>query len=64
MFDINFSEKELETLILGLQEREDRMYRDSEEYKKQENKVAQMDCLNEMKTARSLRQRLEKITTK
>ena len=55
MFDINFSEKELETVILGLQEREDRMYRDSEEYKKQGNKLAQMDCLNEMKTARSLR---------
>ena len=61
MTEICFSERELNILVLALQEREDRMYRDSEEYKKQDNKIAQMDCLSEMKMARELRRRLEEI---
>jgi hypothetical protein len=61
MIEICFSETELNILVLALQEREDRMYRDSEEYKKQDNKIAQMDCLSELKMARELRRRLEEI---
>lgn len=59
MITIDFSQKELETLILGLKEREDRMFRDAEEYKKQDNKLAQFDCIHEMHTAQHLRERLE-----
>jgi hypothetical protein len=61
MIEISFSETELNILVLALQEREDRMYRDSEAYKKQDNKIAQMDCLSELKKARELRRRLEEI---
>lgn len=62
MKSIEFSERELEVIILGLKEREDRMFRDAEEYKKQENKPAQFDCIHEMHTAQHLRERLEKIS--
>ena len=61
MKSIEFSEKELETIISGLREREDRMFRDAQEYKKQDNKPAQFDCIHEMHTAQHLRERLEKI---
>ena len=61
MIEISFSQKELESLIAGLREREDRMYKDSELYRDQGNKVAQLDCLNEMKIARTLRERLESL---
>lgn len=64
MITIDFSNKELETLIAGLREREDRMYSDAQEYKKQDNKLAQMDCIQEWRIAQHLRERLEKITTK
>lgn len=64
MITIDFSNKELETLIAGLKEREDRMFRDAEIYKKQDNKPAQFDCIHEMHIAQHLRERLEKITTK
>lgn len=59
MKSIDFTEKELEVIILGLKEREDRMFRDAEEYKKQDNKLAQFDCIHEMHTAQHLRERLE-----
>lgn len=59
--NIEFSEKELNIIILGLQEREDRMFRDSEECKKWGNKIGQMDCLSEFKMARELRRKLEEI---
>lgn len=59
MITIDFSQKELETLILGLKEREDRMFRDAQEYLKQDNKPAQFDCIHEMHTAQHLRERLE-----
>ena len=59
MITVNFSKNELEAIIAGLRERETRMYRDSELYRDQSNKMAQMDCLNEMKIARTLRERLE-----
>lgn len=64
MKSIDFTEKELEVIILGLKEREDRMFRDAEIYKKQDNKPAQFDCIHEMHIAQHLRERLEKITTK
>ena len=51
MKSIEFTEKELEVIILGLKEREDRMFRDAELYKNQGNKLAQMDCLQEMHIA-------------
>jgi hypothetical protein len=59
MITIDFSNKELESIIAGLRERETRMYRDSELYRDQGNRLAQMDCLNEMYTAEKLRERLE-----
>jgi len=59
MKSIEFSEKELETLIAGLRERENRMYIDSELYRDQGNKMAQMDCLDEMHIAEHLRGRLQ-----
>jgi hypothetical protein len=61
MKSIEFSEKELEVIILGLKEREDRMFRDAEIYKKQGNKEAQMDCLDEMHIAEYTRRRLQEI---
>jgi hypothetical protein len=64
MITIDFSNKELETLIAGLKEREDRMYSDSVLYRDQDNKLAQMDCIQEWRIAQHLRERLEKITTK
>jgi heterodisulfide reductase subunit B len=64
MKSIEFSEKELEVVILGLKEREERMFRDAQEYKKQDNKPAQFDCIHEMHTVQHLRERLERITKK
>ena len=61
MIEISFSQKELESVIAGLREREDRMYNDSLGYRGNNNKVAQLDCLNEMKIARTLRERLESL---
>ena len=61
MKSIEFSEKELEVIILGLKEREDRMFRDAELYKNQGNKLAQMDCLDEMHIAEYTRRRLQQI---
>lgn len=58
MINIELSEKELEVIILGLREREDRMFRDAEEYKKQDNKLAQIDCIQEWRIAQHLRERL------
>lgn len=64
MITIDLSNKELETIIAGLREREDRMFKDSQTYKNQDNKLAQMDCVQEWRIAQHLRERLEKITTK
>lgn len=64
MKSIEFSEKELETIIEGLRERETRMYRDSELYRDQGNKIAQMDCLDEMHIAEYTRRRLQAIKNK
>lgn len=61
MVNIELSEKELEVIILGLREREDRMFRDALEYSKQDNKPAQMDCIQEMHIAQHLKERLQII---
>ena len=60
MVTVNFSKNELEAIIAGLRQREDAMYSDSLRYR-DNNKVAQLDCLNEMKIARALRERLESL---
>lgn len=59
MIEISFSQKELESIIAGLREREDRMYKDSVLYRDQGNKIAQMDCLDEMHIAEYTRRRLQ-----
>lgn len=64
MIEINFSQKELETLIQSLRERESIMYNQSLIYRNQGNKLAQTDCIQEWRIAQHLRERLEKITTK
>ena len=61
MITVNFSKNELEAVIAGLREREDKMYSYSLTYRDDGNKVAQMDCLAEMKNARQLRERLQDL---
>ena len=61
MIEINFSEKELETLIQSLRERESIMYNQSLIYRNQGNKLAQMDCIEEMRIAQHLRERLQDL---
>ena len=61
MITIDFSNKELETLIAGLKEREQRMYNDSLTYRDQGNRMAQLDCLGEMNVAHALRERLKSL---
>ena len=61
MFSIEFSEKELQTIIAGLRERENRMFSDAETYKNQGNKIAQLDCIQEWHIAQDLRERLQKL---
>ena len=64
LYNISVSDKELETIILGLKEREGRMFKDSEAYMYQGNRAAQMDCIREWHAAEHLRERLEKMQTK
>jgi len=59
MISLSFSEKELETLIASLRERENRMYSDSVLYRDMGNKLAQIDCIEEMHIAQHLRERLQ-----
>ena len=61
MITVNFSKNELEAIIAGLRERETRMYSDSVQYRDQGNKLAQMDCIEEMHIAQHLRERLESL---
>ena len=64
MISVELSQKELETIIAGLKERENRMYKDSELYRDQGNKMAQMDCLDEMHIAEYTRRRLQALKNK
>ena len=59
MIEINFSKKELETIITSLRDRERRMYSDSVLYRDLGKKLAQMDCIEEMHITQHLRERLE-----
>ena len=61
MKSIEFSEKELEVIILSLRERENIMFNQSLIYKNQDNKLAQMDCVEEWRIAQHLRERLQEI---
>lgn len=61
MITIDFSNKELETLIQSLRERESIMFNQSLIYKNQDNKLAQMDCIQEWRIAQHLRERLESL---
>ena len=61
MITVDLSATELVTLIHSLRGREDRMFRDAQEYLKQDNKPAQFDCIHEMHTAQHLRERLQKL---
>lgn len=61
MIEISFSPKELETIIAGLRQREDAMYSNSLKYRDNDNKVAQLDCIEEMHIAQHLRERLESL---
>ncbi len=61
MISVELSQKELETIITSLRERKNRMYNDSELYRDQGNKTAQMDCLAEMHITEYLRRRLQEI---
>lgn len=59
MIDISLSKKELETITASLREREHRMYSDSVLYRDLDNKLAQMDCIEEMHIVQHLREKLE-----
>lgn len=61
MIEVDFSKKELETLIQSLRERENIMYNQSLIYRNQGNKLAQMDCIEEWRIAQHLRERLESL---
>ena len=60
MHNIEVSDKELEVIIMALRGREDIMFNQSQIYKNQGNKLAQMDCIQEWHIAQDIRERLEK----
>ena len=60
MVGIYFQKRELKVITDALRDREDRMFRDAQEYKKQDNKLAQFDCIHKMYEAKNARERLEK----
>jgi hypothetical protein len=64
MKNIKLSEKELEVIIQSLRERENIMFNQSLIYKNQDNKPAQMDCIEEMHIAQHLRERLQETKNK
>ena len=57
--NIDFTASDLEVLIASLRDRENVLFNQSLIYKNQGNKPAQMDCVEEWKTAILLRRRLE-----
>lgn len=61
MKNIKLSEKELEVIIQSLRERENIMFNQSLIYKNQDNKPAQMDCVQEWHLAEDIRKRLQSI---
>ena len=61
MRSVELSDKELEVIIASLRQREDRMFKDAQAYRDQGNKLAQMDCIEEMHLAQHLRERIQKL---
>jgi hypothetical protein len=59
MLTIDLTEKDKEVIISALRDREARMFKDFEAYKKQDNQEAAFDCLHELRTAEHLRQRIQ-----
>lgn len=55
------SKEELEIIGSALGERESRMLADAELYKKQGNREAQMDCINEWRKANKLHERVDAL---
>lgn len=59
-----FTAEEFDTIIYALADRQTAMFRDYEEYKKGGNKEAMMDCLDEMRKAQELRDKLSEMERK
>lgn len=59
MHSIELTNEQMETLIESLRGRENVMFNQSQIYKNTGNKEAQMDCINEWKKAKDLRERLQ-----
>lgn len=55
---MKFTTKELDTIEYALLDRANKMFSDYEAYKDNDNKEAMMDCLEEMKRANALRDRI------
>lgn len=55
---MKFTTEELNTIEYALIDRANKMFRDYEAYKANDNKEAMMDCLEEMKRANALRDRI------
>lgn len=58
MKSIEFSETELDTLTAALMTLESRMLDDADKYKANGNKMAQMDCIEQWRAAKNLRERI------
>jgi hypothetical protein len=54
MKTITISDDERQILLFALTDRANRMFRDAEAYKRNGNKAAMKDCLNEMAKANDL----------
>ena len=54
MKTITITEEERLIILYALNDRETRMYRDADAYKRGGNQVAMKDCLNEAKKAKAL----------
>lgn len=57
---MNFSKEELQILKSALRDRESRMFKDAQTYRDQGNKLAQFDCIQEMRLAQHLSERIHK----
>ena len=55
----NFTNEEMRIVKYALQERIDRMYRDADAYKNVGNVEAQKDCLNEVRLAQNLLNKIQ-----
>lgn len=60
---MNFTKEELQILKNALRDRENRMFKDAQAYRDQDNKLAQFDCIQEMRLAQHLSERIHKALT-